>query len=465
MNAERVVVLDGTTGLDPAEARVGEALGDVLRGRSAGVDTFALRDERIAHCIGCFGCWVETPGLCRSADRGRDIVGNMVRADTVVLVTPVTFGGYSSILKRLVDKWIQVLLPFFETFHGELHHPLRYGRFPRLLAVGIQPSPDPGEATLFRSLVARNALNFRTPSHAAELFTGSETAAELRGRLASLLERCDPMPAPDALAALVPEPPAWPDAKSAAEGRTALVLVGSPKTKKPSTSGVLGRHLLARLEKRGWQGEALTITAAIRSETWRAKMLAAVDAADLLILAFPLYIDALPALLTRALEVIRDDRRGRDAGRNQRLVAVVNSGFPEARQNRLALAMCANFASAAGFSWAGGLAMGAGEALSSGVPLTERAPGRARPPVGHVVAALDRAAGELAEGRPLSPATRALLARTPIPLLPSPVWRRLFAFMGGQGWKRQAAGNGVGPGGLLARPFASDGPHRDTAPV
>jgi len=27
-------------------------------------DTFVLRDTKIAPCVGCFGCWVKTPGKC-----------------------------------------------------------------------------------------------------------------------------------------------------------------------------------------------------------------------------------------------------------------------------------------------------------------------------------------------------------------------------------------------------------------
>jgi hypothetical protein len=108
-------------------------------------------------------------------------------------------------------------------------------------------------------------------------------------------------------------------------------------------------------------------------------------------------------------------------------------------------------------TWVGGLAKGAGEALSSGVPLTDQAAG-SRPPVGHVIAALDGAAAELAENRPLSPSTAALIARVPMPILPFPVWRRFFAFMGGRHWRQEAATHGVRGADLLARPFATGSP-------
>jgi hypothetical protein len=68
------------------------------------------------------------------------------------------------------------------------------------------------------------------------------------------------------------------------------------------------------------------------------------------------------------------------------------------------------------------------------------------------VAALDLAAAELADGRSVPPNAAALLARTPIPMVPFSAWCRFFASMGGRDWRRQAAGNGVDRAALLARP-------------
>lgn len=449
MKGTRVVLLDGTAASSEPQQRVAGTLHEVLERTFDEVQTFVLRDERLAHCIGCFGCWLETPGLCRSADCGRDMVRELLYADTVVLLTPVTFGGYSSTLKRLVDRWVQVLLPFFRKMGGELHHPLRYDRFPRLVAVGIQSTPDEAEATLFRCLVARNAINFHSPSSAAEVVREDDGHERIREKLVDVLSRSDPQPDVAALRALVPEPSETP----VEGGRRALVIVGSPKVGTPSTSGVLGRQLLGGLVERGWEGETRTIRGAIRYEAWRMRMIEAVEAADLVVLAFPLYIDAVPALVTRALEVMHDHFVAERPARPRRLVAIVNSGFPEAHQSLPAVAICERFAASSGMTWAGGLVMGSGEALSSGRPLKGRTGAMAGPPVGHVIAALDRAAAELAAGRPVPRDATTTIARTPIPFLPFAAWRRLFALTGGRHWRSRAAANGVAAADLYARPF------------
>jgi hypothetical protein len=236
-----------------------------------------------------------------------------------------------------------------------------------------------------------------------------------------------------------------------------LLIVGSPKTKSPSTSGVLGGYLLERLKANGWETESLTLRASVRLGPGHEELLSSTDRADLLLLAFPLYVDSLPFLVTKALEVIASHRQAVPNKRLQRLVAIVNNGFPEAAQNALALAICRRFAAQSGITWAGGLAMGAGEALSSGQSLT--APIRSGLPFGHVIDALDMAGAALAEGQPLPGEAARLIAKGPIPLLHFSVWRWLFVKMGNRYWRTRAARFGVSKKGLLAQPFASDHPH------
>ncbi len=97
-------------------------------------------------------------------------------------------------------------------------------------------------------------------------------------------------------------------------------------------------------------------------------MLSAVDGARIIVLASPLYIDSVPAPVIRAMELIRDHRAHSPAPNEQRLLTIVNSGFPEVRHNFIALEIYKRFAVEAGFTWAGGLALGMGEAIA-GEPL------------------------------------------------------------------------------------------------
>jgi hypothetical protein len=209
---------------------------------------------------------------------------------------------------------------------------------------------------------------------------------------------------------------------------------------------------LEQLRKRGWETESLTLKAGLRQEKGKQDLVSSVDRADLLLLTFPLYIDALPFLVTKALEVIAAHRQAMRNVRPQRLFVISNNGFPEAHQNTLALAICRRFAMESGITWAGGLAMGAGEALSGGQSLTSK--DRSGPPVKHVIQALDMTAAALAEGRPAPSEAVTMIAKTPIPRVPFAVWRWIFVKAGTRHWQRQAAGHGVNKRKMLERPYA-----------
>jgi hypothetical protein len=217
-----------------------------------------------------------------------------------------------------------------------------------------------------------------------------------------------------------------------------LLLVGSAKRPR-STSESLGTYLLDRLADQGFETETVLLHRALRSEAGRKALLDATDRADLLVLAFPLYVDTLPYLVTRAMECIAAHRAGAPRP-NQRLVALANCGFPEAHHNSTALAICRRFAQETGLQWAGGLALGAGQAID-GRPLSE-AGGMAR----HVVESLDLATEALASGAPVPPEAVETMAR---PLMPT--WA--YMHMGRLGWRMQARKHGAHRR-LDARPYA-----------
>ncbi len=163
-------------------------MASALAARGAQVDVAILRMRDIAPCAGCFGCWTKTPGECVIDDGAREVVRSYVRSDIVVYATPVTFGGYSSVLKGMLDRLIPVLDPRFAVVGGEVHHRLRYRRYPRTIGLGTLPAPDPESEALFARLVRRNGLNVHQACEAAVL-AGAPDPESARAFANDLLDR------------------------------------------------------------------------------------------------------------------------------------------------------------------------------------------------------------------------------------------------------------------------------------
>jgi len=92
----KVTILDGSRKDDIEAGIAGEMLGSELTGKGVRFTHWKLRDIEVAPCIGCFKCWVNTPGECVFDDEQRRIYADMASSDTIVIITPITFGGYSS---------------------------------------------------------------------------------------------------------------------------------------------------------------------------------------------------------------------------------------------------------------------------------------------------------------------------------------------------------------------------------
>jgi multimeric flavodoxin WrbA len=176
----RALVLNGALAGDDGLGPIEEALGASLTARGWLVERVRPRDVFIAYCQGCFNCWVKTPGVCGTKDRAGAVTRELARSNLVVLLSPITFGGYSSELKKVLDRSIGIMSPFFTRRDGEVHHQARYTSYPALLAVGVTEDRDPEEGRIFARLVQRNALNFHAPAHGVSIVSRDDSPAQIQ---------------------------------------------------------------------------------------------------------------------------------------------------------------------------------------------------------------------------------------------------------------------------------------------
>ena len=134
----------------------------------------------VSMCIGCFDCWTRTPGQCRFRDDGSVVLKDVVNADALALVGPVTFGGYGARTKRTLDRMLPVLSPMMAKQDGEVYRRKRYRRMPALVAIGTQPDVDAEGARVFRTIVERNALHLHAPAFGAAVLEASMPTTEVR---------------------------------------------------------------------------------------------------------------------------------------------------------------------------------------------------------------------------------------------------------------------------------------------
>ncbi|NTU98210.1 MAG: NAD(P)H-dependent oxidoreductase, partial [Chlorobiaceae bacterium] len=321
--------------------------------------------------------------------------------------------------------------------NGETHHRQRYDRYPGFVSIGWLPGPDETQEGLFRHLFYRNTINFYTEKDACGILYSSMDNEAIKKNLAAILSSAEGGKS----ASPVTEAPRVEVSPSASGPvRSALLLVGSPRMAK-STSASLGGYLFEKLAEQGVRTETVQIYKTFGNPEKMASLLESVDRSELVVLAFPLYIDSIPAPVLSVLRAIGQHRRGQ--ARSGKFVAVANSGFIESHHNENALASCAVFAKEAGFSWMGSVAIGGGEGLVHGKPFSELG-GPAIPYRKN----LDLVAQALASGKSVPVEARMQLGK---PFTPGWIYRAV----GSYGWKKQARRNGA-LSQIDARPYAEE---------
>jgi multimeric flavodoxin WrbA len=174
----KALLLDGAPSGDDRTTAAADAAASELARRGCDVERLIVRELDVRPCTGCFGCWVKRPGECVVDDDARGVARKIVAADVYAIVSPVRWGTYDSETKRVLDRSICVILPFFTMVNGEIHHEKRYERYPSYVVVGTLAEPDEDSAAIFRYLVDRNAINMHSPTHASAVVTGDADPAE-----------------------------------------------------------------------------------------------------------------------------------------------------------------------------------------------------------------------------------------------------------------------------------------------
>ncbi|MGA3059275.1 MAG: flavodoxin family protein [Candidatus Bathyarchaeia archaeon] len=171
----KAVIFNGAKEGDLTIDAIEKAISDRLTEVGWEVEPIELHNIHIAYCLGCFGCWLKTPGECVIKDAGHDLARKVIESDVVFLLTSVTFGMYSSELKKAMDRFpCPVLLPFFKKVNGEIHHSNRYNKYPTLVAIGVMSNSDEESEKTFTTLVGRNGINLHTKAISSIVYSGDK---------------------------------------------------------------------------------------------------------------------------------------------------------------------------------------------------------------------------------------------------------------------------------------------------
>ena len=334
----KITILNGNPKPSTFDGYLSQVVSPLESGGHA-VTQLDLRELPLRYCVGCWGCWVKTPGECVARDASLEMDRAVIHADFVLWAAPLRMGFPSELLKRANDKHLPLIHPYMVVDHGEAHHLRRYPRAPRVgLLLEKEGSTDARDLQIVTDIYCRTALNFKTR---LEFSLTTETPPEEIVR--HITTRFpNKLPLPERLNATrgvtIPPP------------KRLTLFNGSPRGRKGNTPIFL-REIAA-----GFGGPSETY-ALVRLQETETTVQAFADA-ECVILGFPLYTDAMPGIVKHFIEAL-EPLVGR--ANNPPLGFVVQSGFPEGLHSRYVERYLEKLAARLGSPYLGTVVKGNGE--------------------------------------------------------------------------------------------------------
>lgn len=121
------------------------------------------------NCIGCFSCWIKQPKKCAINDNYSNVVEFLKDSEELMLISKCRYGCYSNEVKRVLERCIGYVLPYFTIRNSEMHHKSRYDKKLKLVSYfyGDIDEEDKKSADI---LVKANAVNLNASEYQVKYF-------------------------------------------------------------------------------------------------------------------------------------------------------------------------------------------------------------------------------------------------------------------------------------------------------
>jgi hypothetical protein len=254
-----------------------------------------MGEPPITPCIGCWNCWLKTPGNCVMKDSMAESYSDYMNSDTVIVLMDTAQGFLNHQGKAFLDRTIPHFLPYIEIVDGECHHAARYPSYPDLIFYFDTIDLTKQEEQVLEDYLYRTAYHFQSKAYRIEMDNG----LHLR-----------PLPPRKAKRQTIAFESVGPMEKL-------VIYNGSPR-RSGSNSALILRNVTESL------GEKVEIRDLKERDKWE-EWAAAFQEEEHVLFFMPLYVHAMPSHVMAFMEKLQASKGS--------ISFFVQSGFPESSQS------------------------------------------------------------------------------------------------------------------------------------
>ena len=115
-------------------------------------------------CIGCFSCWIKHPTKCIYKDDYSNMIDHLKQSDEFIIISKNRYGCYSYSIKRVLERCIGYVLPYFTIRDNEMHHISRYDNKLNL-SVYFYDNTSEVDKKLTEQLINANKINLNAKKY------------------------------------------------------------------------------------------------------------------------------------------------------------------------------------------------------------------------------------------------------------------------------------------------------------
>jgi multimeric flavodoxin WrbA len=160
------------------------------RRAGAETETLYLWDYKIKHCLGCFSCWIKTPGRCvQKDDMAEELFGRYLAADLAVLATPLYHFNMNARMKMFIERTLPMVSPILTDRGERTGHPYRFEHIPKVAVVSVCGFPEQEHfraLSLNMRMILGDLLVAEIYRHTSEALVAPPLAAKVQEVLAAV---------------------------------------------------------------------------------------------------------------------------------------------------------------------------------------------------------------------------------------------------------------------------------------
>ena len=140
---------------DDKNQSVGKRMYELMKTKGIGTEYINVSGLNIKPCYSCGYCSTKSYGKCVLEDDMDPILRKVVRSDTLILITAVTWGSFSSDIKKVLDRMAILGDSCYHVKKKELVKGMRCN-MKEMFAIGVKDNCSKEEMDAFTTLLDEN---------------------------------------------------------------------------------------------------------------------------------------------------------------------------------------------------------------------------------------------------------------------------------------------------------------------